>query len=248
MSQEFNTTILYIKNIEDRYFKALSAFNIFETFIELVDPKIVGQDTLEKNKKIIEKDFNSFFLPSKESLRVYFFLELAKLFDVADNSLHITKIINYSQSNIAKLSVSDFAEYSQEQDPNFIAMLIKEYKGVKYEDLLVIQSDIEKNKEIIKRLKTYRDQYLAHDDINKDEVNITGEEIRKLFNVIEKIIGIFLSKLVSTSIMYDNAKIDTKDKTKMVVDYLKRFEVYRLKEINELYGLTEEEIRAVEKQ
>ncbi|MFA6306624.1 MAG: hypothetical protein WCV70_02005 [Patescibacteria group bacterium] len=246
MSQEFNTIISYIKNIEGRYFKALSAFHIFETLIELVDPSAVEQDTLEKNKKIIEKDFSSFFLPLKEALRVYFFLELAKFFDIADNSLHVTKIINYTQSNIAKLSVSDFAEYSQGQDPNFIAMLIREYKGVKYEDILAIQSDIEKNKEIIKRLKTYRDQYLAHDDIKKDEINITGEEIRKLFNIIEKIIDMFLSKLISTNIIYDNAKIDTKDKTKMVVDYLKRFEVYRLKEINELYGLGEEEIRAVE--
>lgn len=247
MSQEFKITISYIKNIEERYFKALSAFHIFETLIELVDFNIVGQDTSEKNKKIIEKDFNSFFLPSKEALRVYFFLELAKLFDIADQSLHITKIVNYTQSNIAKLTVNDFAEYSQGQDKNFIAELVRNYQGVKHDDLVAIKSDIEKNKEIIKQLKTYRDQYLAHDDIKKDEINITGEEIRILFNIIEKIIGIFLSKLISTSVMYDNAKIDTKDKTKMVIDYLIRFEPYRLKEINELYGLVEEDIEVVEK-
>jgi len=235
MSQEFNTTISYIKEIKKRYFKALSAFHIFETFIELVDPNIVEQETLEKNKKIIEKDFSSFFLPSKEALRVYFFLELAKLFDVADNALHITKVVNYTQSNIAKLTVNDFAEYSQGQDPNFIAMLVKKYKGVNHDDLMAIKSDIEKNKDIIKRLKIYRDQCLCHDDRNKDEVDITGEEVRILFSIIEKIIGIFLSKLISTSVMYDNAKIDTKDKTEMVVDYLKRFEPYRIKEIDERY-------------
>lgn len=235
MSHEFNTTISYIKNIEERYFKALSAFHIFETFIELVDLNIVGQETSEKNKKIIEKDFSSFFLPSKEALRVYFFLELAKLFDVADDALHVTKIVNYTQSNIAKLTVNDFAEYSQGQDPNFIAVLVKEYKGVNHEDLLVIKSEIEKNEDIIKRLKTYRNQCLCHDDKNKDEVDITGEEIKILFSIIEKIINIFLSKLISTSVMYDNAKIDTKDKTKMVIDYLKRFEPYRIKEIDEKY-------------
>jgi hypothetical protein len=246
MSQEFNTIILYVEKIKERYFVALSAFHIFETFIELVDLNIVGQEILEKNKKIIENDFSSFFFPSKEALRVYFFLELAKLFDIADDALHVTKIVNYTQSNIAKLTVDDFAEYSQKQDKNFIAELVREYKGVNHEDLSAIKFEIEKNEDIIKRLKTYRDQYLAHDDINKDEINITGEEIRILFNIIEKIIGIFLSKLISTSVMYDNAKIDTKDKTKMVVDYLKRFEPYRLKEINELYGLTEEEIKIVE--
>lgn len=242
MSQEFNTTISYIKNIEDRYFKTLSAFHIFETFLELVDLNKVGRDTSEKNKKIIEKDFSSFFLPSKESLRVYFFLELAKLFDIADQSLHITKIINYTQSNIDKLTVNDFAEYGQKQDKDFITRLVEEYKGINYADLQAIKFEIEKNADIIKRLKVYRDQYLAHDDIKKDKIDITGEEIRKLFNIIEKIIDLFLSKLISTSIMYDNAKIDTKDKTKMVVDYLKRFEVYRLKEIYELYGLTDEDM------
>ncbi len=235
MSQEFNTTISYIKNIKERYFKALSAFHIFETFIELVDPNIIGQEISEKNKKIIEKDFGSFFLPAKESLRIYFFLELAKLFDIADQSLHVTKIVNYTQSNITKLTVDDFAEYSKGQDPNFIAMLVREYKGVNHDDLMAIKSDIEKNKETIKRLKDYRDKYLVHDDIKKDEIDITGEEIRTLFSIIEKIIDIFLSKLISTSVMYDNAKIDTKDKTKMVIDYLKRFEPYRIKEINEKY-------------
>lgn len=245
MSQEFNTIILYIETIKERYFKALSAFHIFETFIELVDFNIVEQEALEKNKKIIEKDFSSFFLPSKEALRVYFFLELAKLFDVADDALHVTKIVNYTQSNIAKLTVNDFAEYSQKQDKNFITELIKNYQGVDHNDLIAIKSGIEKNEEIIKRLKTYRDQYLAHDDINKDEINITGEEIRILFNIIEKIIDIFLSKLISTSVIYGNAKVDTKDKTRMVIDYLKRFEPYRLKEINDKYKLDLEKYQKI---
>ncbi len=236
MGQEFNRLISYIKKINDRYFKALTAFHIFETFIELVDPSVAGQETSENNKKIIEKDFHDFFLPSKEALRIYFFLELAKLFDIADESLHITKIVNYTQNNIAKLTADDFFEYSQEQDQNFIAELIREYQGINHDDLIIIKSDIEKNEEIIKRLKDYRDQYLAHDDINKDEINITGEEIRTLFGIIEKIIAIFSSKLISTSIMYDNAKIYPKYKTKMVIDYLKRFEPYRLKEIDDKYG------------
>lgn len=245
MSQEFNTIISYIEKIKERYFKALSAFHIFEAFIELVDLNMVGQDTLEKNKKIIEKDFSSFFLPSKEALRVYFFLELAKLFDIADDALHITKVVNYTQSNIAKLTVNDFAEYSQGQDKSFIAELIRNYQGVRHDDLIAIKSDIEKNKDIIERLKTYRDQCLCHDDRNKDEVDITGEEIRILFSIIEKIIGIFLSKLISTSVMYDNAKIDTKNKTRMVIDYLKRFEPYRLKEINEKYKIDLEKYQKI---
>jgi len=44
MGQEFNTTILYIKKINERYFKALSAFHIFET-LDLGAQLAKGQNT-----------------------------------------------------------------------------------------------------------------------------------------------------------------------------------------------------------
>lgn len=230
MNNEFNTIISYIEEMKNRYFFALSAFYAYEALMEIIAPNIAGQDVAEKNVKVFNT-FNNFFGPSKEALRVYFFLELAKLFDVSDQSLHITKIINYTKNNIDKLTVSDFVEYNQNR--NIIDSLIKSYKGINHDDLLIIKSEIEKYKNIIKKVKTYRDQYLAHDDIKKIKVDITGEEIKILFSVIEKILNMFSSKLISATSMYDQVEERAKDETKRIFDYLKRFEPYRLKEIDE---------------
>lgn len=232
MSQEFNTIISYVEKMKERYFFALSTFYAYEALREILAPNIVGQEVVEKNVEIFKK-FNEFFGPSKEALRVYFFLELAKLFDVSDQSLHITKVINYTQSNIAKLTASDFTEYNQNRE--FIDSLIENYQGVKHDDLVIIKSEIEKNKDIIEKVKTYRDQYLAHDDIKKVEVNITGEEIRILFSVLEKILNTFSSKLISATSIYNHVETDAKGQTMRIFDHLKRFEPYRLKEIDEKY-------------
>lgn len=232
MSTEFNKTILYIKKMEDRYFFALSTFHAYEGLKELLAPNIVGQEAAEENVKIFKR-FNNFLNPSKEALRVYFLLELAKLFDISDQSLHITKIVNYTQSNISKLTVNDFVEYSQDRE--FLQDLIKNYRGLKNDDLLSIKSEIEKNEDIINKIKNYRDQYLAHDDTKKIEVSITKEEIMALFNLIEKILNIFSLKLISSTSMYDHVERDAKNQTKMLIDHLKRFEPYRKKEIEDAY-------------
>lgn len=230
MSNEFNTTILYIKKIKSRYFHALSAFHIYKTLNELLAPNIVGQDVAEKNSAVMQ-NLKDFFMPIKEALRVYFFLELAKLFDVSDQSLHIARIINYTQSNIAKLTANDFAEYDQERE--FLDNLIKSYQGISNNDLLILKSEIEKHKNVIEKVKTYRDKYLAHDDTKKVEVSITSEEIQILFSVVEKILNIFSSKLNSTTFLWDHVEKNTKEQTEIIIDHLKRFEPYRLKEIDE---------------
>ncbi len=106
MSQEFNKTIDYIKKMKDRYFFAISAFYAYEALNESLATNILDEKTLKENLKTFER-FNEFLGISKEALRVYFFIELAKLFDVSDQSLHVTKIINYTQSNISRLTVQD---------------------------------------------------------------------------------------------------------------------------------------------
>jgi len=230
MSDEFNITISYIEKMKSRYFHALSAFHIYETLNELLAPNIVSQDVAEKNVVVI-RNYINFFLPSKEALRIYYFLELAKLFDTADESLHITKLINYTQINISKLKAEDFKKYNQNRE--LVDDLVKSYQGINHDDLKNVKAELDKNKEIIEKLKTYRNQYLAHDDKTKDEVTITGEEVYKLFSMLKKILNLFSAKLDSSTTIYQSAEEYTKTDTKRVIDHLKRFEPYRLKEIDE---------------
>lgn len=228
---EFTTLIEHLKKLCFRYYRALTAFYAFEAMVEATDVSIVGKEEAEANAEIINR-FKNFLLPAKESIRVYFFIELAKLFDVSKQSLHINKVVNFSDSNITHLNVEAFKGHNAAQPREFLESLVKEYKGVDRKDLEEIRADLEKHKDVIERLKIYRDEWLAHDDINRNEPpTITGKELKALFEVLAKILNIFTSKLNSEGWMWDHVERDTKHHVKLVIEYLRRFEPYRINEI-----------------
>jgi len=234
MSQEFTVFMDYLNKLEKRYSFMLSAFYTWEALIELCAPNIVGKKEARQNVEIMNRS-NKFFGPSKESLRVYFLLELAKLFDASDQSLHIDRVINFTESNIQKLLVSDFAEFNQNR--GFIEELVKNYKGINIKDLKHVRSLIALHTATIQDLKTYRDKYLAHDDISKVDVTLKQYKIKALFKVIEEILNLFSYKGNHSTRMYNSIEKECKNDTKMVLEYLRRFEPYRLKEINIKHGL-----------
>ncbi|OIO08503.1 hypothetical protein COS23_01825 [bacterium (Candidatus Moisslbacteria) CG02_land_8_20_14_3_00_36_53] len=234
MSQEFKTLFEYLKNLRSRYFHALSAFYIYEGLLELSAPNIIGTKEAEENVKTLSR-FKNFFIMSKEALRVYFFLELAKLFDESKQSLHINKIVNFAGSNIKSLSKNDFLEFHQGR--TFISELFKQYKAIDKNDLIEIKNKIKKHEKTIKKLDDYRNQYLAHEDKKKKQISINSGEIQNLFKLIADILNLFSSRLDFSTTMYSHVEKECKEDTKRVVDYLKRFEPYRLKEIEKKYNL-----------
>lgn len=230
----------YIKDLRSRFFKAQSAFYAYEGMREVAAINLLGKEEAEANVETIGK-YRNFFVPTQEALRVYFFIELAKLFDASDESLHITKIVNFTESNIKKLDVEAFKAHNSGQSRVFLEQLATEYKGVAPADLKEIRESLNAHQESLGKLKTYRDEWLAHDDIHKSELpSITGEEIRALFEVLAKILNSLTGKLNSESTMWDHVERDVKHHTKLVVEYLRRFEPYRLKEIR---AETEERIQ-----
>lgn len=237
---EFGTLMAYINDLRSRYFKALSAFYAYEGMRENVAINLLGKAEAQANAETMGR-YNNFFVPAQEALRVYFFIELAKLFDASDESLHITKIVNFTESNIKRLNVEAFMEHNSGQSRAFLEQLATEYKGVAPADLKEIRVSLEAHKDSLEKLKTYRDEWLAHDDIHKSELpSITGEEIRALFEVLAKILNSLTGKLNSESSMWDHVERDVKHHTKLVVEYLRRFEPYRLQEIR---AETEDRIR-----
>lgn len=232
---EFKTLMDYAKAMHRRYFHAFSAFYAYEALCEVVAPNVVGESEAHENVKIMGS-FKNFFLPAKEALRIYFFLELAKMFEFSKESLHINKILNFTESNLKNLTVEAFKGYNQNQDRTFLEELAKEYKGMAYADLVTIRDMLKKHKSTLEKLDTYRDKWLAHDDINKPELPaITGEEIKDLFDVLAKMLNSITGQLNSESWMYSHVEDDTKHHARLVIDHLRRFEPYRLKEIEEEY-------------
>jgi hypothetical protein len=233
---EFKTLVKYIDQLRSRYFKTLSAFYGYEALREAKASNILGQEKAEENVEIIKR-YSNFFLPTEEALRVYFFLELAKLFDASNQSLHIDKIINYTESNLKHLTSDAFKEYNNKEGREFLNELAEGYKGIEHSDLLEIRNLLEKHKEPLEKLRIYRDKWLAHEDINKPDLpNITGIELHGLFKVLEKILNILTTKLNSSSTLWDHVERNVKDDVNRVLDHLGRFEPYRIKEIEEEFA------------
>jgi hypothetical protein len=63
---------------------------------------------------------------------------------------------------------------------------------------------LEENNMIIERLKTYRDENLAHEDKKKTEVTITIEEIDKLFEIAKEILNTLSYKINFDTTEYDH--------------------------------------------
>lgn len=237
---EFKTLMSYIKELKSRYFKALSAFYAYEGMRENLATNLLGEEKAQANAETMGR-YKDFFVPAQEALRVYFFIELAKLFDASDESLHINKVVNFTASNIKRLDVDAFREYNSGQSRSFLEDLAKEYKGVAHTDLQEIRDRLNVHRKSLEKLKTYRDEWLAHDDVKKSDLpNITGEEIRALFEVLAKILNSLTGKLNSESSMWDHIERDVKHHTKLVIEHLRRFRPYQLKEIHDE---TEEKIR-----
>src|SRR3989344_2075967 len=125
---EFGTLMAYINDLRSRFFRAQSAFYAYEGMREVAATNLLGEEDAKANVETIGK-YRNFFVPAQEALRVYFFMELAKLFDASDESLHITKVVNFTESNIKQLNVEAFMEHNSGQSRAFLEQLATEYKG-----------------------------------------------------------------------------------------------------------------------
>lgn len=230
-SHEFEILMAYISRMQTRYFRALIAFYTFERLCELTAPNIVSELDAKKNVMIINQ-YRYFFVPTKEALRVHFFLELAKLFDSSNESLHIDKIINFTNSNIKHLTADAFEEYNKSKSRKFIEELVEKYKNIDQSDLNSLKNMINEQKVIIKKLRTYRDKWIAHDQTSKISLpKISSAEVKILFKIIQKILNTISGKLNSESWIYPQVKFNAKRHVSLVIDRLGKFESYRLKEL-----------------
>ena len=225
MNKEFTKLFNYAKKLRSRYMNTLNAFNVYDSISELTAPNIIGEKNAKNNAKTLG-NFRYFFVIAKESLRCYFLIELAKFFDTSIQSLTVYEVLRYAEKNIDKFSEEDFLEYHKGR--KILPELFINYKQLAIEDIKKIKVKLDKNKTLIKKLKKYRDQYLAHDDIKKIKVKITKAEIEKLLQIIEEIISLLYSRLEFSSNSYVNFEEFPKEDTQRLIEYLQKFEKYRL--------------------
>jgi len=232
MNKEFEVLFDYAKKLKSRYLNTLSSFKIFERFNKLSDPNVVGKRKAEKNVKVFNS-FKYFFLTTKEAARCYFLIELAKFFDTHKKSLTVYKIIDCAEKNISKLTKEDFLNYHKGRQ--ILPELFAQYKQLSLSDLKKIKMRLDRNRPVIKKLITYRNKYLAHDDIEKIKVKISDRETKALLNIVKGVIGLLYSKLDFSVNSYTNFEKQPIKDLDMVMENLVKYEQHILDEIKKKY-------------
>ena len=231
----FSKAFQWTKALKSRYLHTLAAFRIFERFKKLAAPNIVGKKKAEANVKLFGSHIY-FFSSLQEAARCYFFLELAKFFDEnkRKQSLTIELILDFVKDNLSSFSKDEFLKYHSGR--NIIPELLKGYKAFTLRDIKKIRERLRRNGKLIGDLKKYRDQHLVHDDLKKEEVKITGPQIKTLLKIIESTVDLFCLRLDFSSNIYSNFDEEPVRAVNRVINALQEHEQERLRKIKEEYA------------
>lgn len=221
----FRLFIDMVNKLQSNLAMAYEHFLIRDSLKKSIASNIQWERKSKENVDIINK-FIRFFWPSMEANRKIFALELAKFFDKDKKSLSLYKLINFVRSNIKSFDKDNFIEYIKNVD------LWEGYEPIDENLLKEIENEISTNLDIIKKLKIFRDQNLAHNQQKKEMNPILVWEIDDLFKLTLKWLNKISEKTIRNTrwnLWSDNY---TEQEVYSVLDWLKRFEPYRIKEIH----------------
>lgn len=210
----FSRLIQLIETMHHRYHRAYSAFCAYDCLNEMLTPNFIGEDKAKQNAHTLNR-YSNYIQISNEALRVYFFLELAKLYDTSKESLHIEKIINYTESNLKSLTIDEFIQHNQSRV--LLEELIENYRGISSSDISKVRKMILTSSDSIEKLIIYRNKWVAHDDIKKPALpNLGTVEINQLFDTLKQILNTISGNLNHEHWGYNLVK----DEMKLQVSYL----------------------------
>lgn len=231
MSQEFVKLQSLLKRSHNALYNAYSHFLVWDSMKRLMAGNVSGETEAAENVVTINR-FKNFFLPSLEANRKIFAIELAKVFDSNKKSLSLRKIINYARSNKKKLTSADFKEFNEKRE--HVDSLAVGYVGITEDLLKQCEKKLIELDAVIRKLKKFRNTKLAHDQIAETDTILTVEEAEMLFERSGEILNLLSSALNHESWAHLHEKDWTQHHTKSVIDYLRKYEPYRLKEIDSL--------------
>lgn len=232
----FDKLIGYAKTLRNRYLNALAAQAIFDQLNNANLINKIGKKKANQNVKIIGYH-PYFFLTTKEATRCYFLIELAKFFDTDKRmqSLTLKTVITYAEDNLSSFSTENFWLYHK--DRHIFPELFANYKPLTNNDLALFKKRLNNNKDRIERLKTYRDKWLAHDDLEKIKVDITKKDVATLMKIIQDMVDLLHFKLEFSSVDYRNYKENPRNEVDSVLSKLVEHEKQRIEALEKQYGI-----------
>lgn len=119
-------------------------------------------------------------------------LGLSKIFDKNSKRINIYKIINFLKENYKKLNKQG-QEYFVDKD------FFSTFKPIIYTEILEIEDELDKENQILSKIKTYKDTKLSHADHIKEIDMVTFEEIKHIFKIFMRVVNQIDLKFLSNS-------------------------------------------------
>lgn len=222
--------------LRSRYLLTIAARKLFDEFNKFHVINIVGKKKAEANVKILNF-YKYFLMTSKEALRCYFLIELAKFFDEdnREQTLCIQNVIAYAEKRLDSFSESEFHKYHN--DRHIIPEIFQSFKALSKKDLDNIKRRIKRNHVVIEKLKAYRDKYLAHDDVKKKDILINGRDLNVLLKIARDTIDLLYKKLEFATNSYKNYEDEPVQEINRLIGVLREHEAHRMAEIEKRYGV-----------
>lgn len=224
----------YSNQLSNRYLLVLSSNKILNELNKMSVINIVGRKKAESNVKVFNQ-YRYYFLTSKEAVRCFLLIELAKFFDEdkRKQALSIQNVIHFAEKRIESFSTEEFIKFHK--DRKIIPELFERFKPLSQTDLNIIKKRLIKNSDSIDRLKKYRDKFLAHDDTKKKIIIINKKDINILFKIIKNAIALFYNRLDFSSNSYMNYEEEPIKEINHLFNALNEHEEQRIAMIKEKY-------------
>lgn len=182
----------------------------------------------EDNVNLINKYYLAFYSTIKESLRVNSILEISKIFD-KNSWIRFDKLINLLKQYNKSLTWESFKKINK--DRIFVDELKDRYQKINNEDIEKYKKILHNHEWIINDIKSYRDEYIAHDDLNKKTYNFTTKELEDLLKWIEEITNKITRKIDFSSTNRDYFKNKPWSQLNDIFNILTKHEIKRLEKI-----------------
>jgi hypothetical protein len=195
------------------------SFAVFEALRELSAPNIVGKS--EANKNVVEMNRHlGFFGSTQDAHRVRSMLKLSHMFDKHPDALSLPKLLNVAEGQNGLFTKEAFSKANAGRP--FLEEMKKEYVGIKQKTITRLRGLIESKREVVDRLLSERDQYLAHTDWKAVKQKITSGDMQELIKVAETAINDLLRELNNAIFDCQALARRSKKDTKSVLDRLRK--------------------------
>jgi hypothetical protein len=227
--ENFKLLIEMLNKIHGYFIEANQYFIIWQSLEKLANPNEIWLKMAQENVDVMNK-FKTFFVPIKISCKEMYLLELAKCFDTDKDALSIQKVLSFSIKNIKEITYENYRIYKG----STLILSKSEYDPITLDSVNSLNIKIRGKSPIIRRLMNFRNQYLAHNSlkqIKEEDVKITLDETKELLEVLTEIWNKLGSYLVRETWWHNFSDKTTYEEIKRLLNYLHRFEPYRIKEI-----------------